>query len=856
MTVLSDASKAPLTLKSGLGCLLVSFLAVGGPSCSGGSGSEDPPDSSDDGGEEDDSDDGPLGGGHGDDGGNGINSLGTIVGELELIAPAQDIFLLTGTLPLPAGVVFDDDEQPALELLDSDGVSRLTQVEIVSRYADAENHGADVVELIARVPRPEGVAPGERIRYQVKHRPHEAGEFEASESTAGLLSGDGSLMMMTWDVFGHQYSADLLEDMREDTGAALTLKDGELLREWASHNILLADEEVDGDLGTMPHMMGVHSFVKQWYGEHFLSLDLRVHNGMSGLDDDDPVDDALDNIYFDRLVIRVPRGWTLLSAYDDVSLGEPFELDGYNWVPIIDYLAGDKLHMLRSQGQLFRRLAIVLEGEEARARAMLASQNLGFCVSGMNEEGADYWSWWNPRTARYFPQNHRLPSFAHVNQEAIRTSFTDKFETYQDHIANGTSNNFPLVIDMQGYARPFGAYYGGMTGGVEVDLQGGADIAAVASRDGYRLTQLTARMYIDREPICLYNANGLPTRVEDWLRNGNHGLYFPGYFNLRPLLPHNDPFGFGGAPDFQNDAVAAQDRQPDYEADLLRYKAIDVQHWTRYTRHMKVLAWLGNDSLAKSEIAMAAEIFRLTAHEYFNSGTGLAQDWGLRKAIDGVAEKPGQGFGFGRASGWGLDITTTAYAMGPDAYRERFYDWFSMWAQLVEDGQSTCGGYLQAQPHHSNDGQYRIRQSYEAGITENALKGVAETIFRGRDNEIAEAIDQVMVNSAYGSISDYFWDNEHGGPHGTVAVGPNDSDEAPYCDHATAVWASPQLDTKYYWNSLAYAYEMTGDEEFLTKAAQMANVGNLFNYFHNNITGDVGNRGIMAAMLQEMEGIY
>ena len=833
----------------GLARLTLAALALGALACSGAGGSEGSPGNPGDGG-------GGGGGDHGDDGGNGINSLGTIVGELELVAPAQDHFLLTGTLPLPPGVVFPDDDETALEVLDQDGVSRLTQVSIVSRYANAAEDGADVVELIARVPRPESVLPGERMTYRIKHRPHAPGSFEPSVSSAGLLAAADALTMTTWDVFGHEYSADLLEDIRSGSGDALTLKDGELEREWATHSILMADTPVEGEFGTMPHMMGVHAFVKQWYGEDFLSLDLRVHNGMSGLDPEDPSDDALVDLYFERLVLRVPRGWTVLSAFDDVCLGEP-ELSGdYTYVPIINYLPGDKLHMLRSQGQLFRRLAIVLEGEEARARAMLTCQNLGFCVSGVNEEGADYWSWWNPLTGRYFPQNHRLPSLEHVNQEAIRTNMTAEFETYRDHVANGTSNNFPLVVDMQSYARPWGAYYGGMTGGVEIDLAGGIELAAVASRDGYRMEQLETRMYIDREPICLYNKSGRPTYLEDWLQEGGHGPYFHGYFNLRPLLPSNDPFGFGEAPTFQNEAAAEMDREPDYQANLLNYHAIDVQHWTRYTRHLKVLAWLGNDSLAKSEIAMAAEVFRLTSHEYYNSGSGLAQSWGLRDAIDGVAEHPGQGFGFGRASGWGLDIATTAYAMGPDSHRARFYDWFALWAQLVQDGQSECGGYLQAQPHHSNDGLYRIRQSYEAGITENALKGMVETVFRDYDDDLAEMIDEVMVDAAYGSISDYFWDSEHNGPHGTVAVGPHDTSEPPYCMHATAVWASPELDGKYYWNSLAYAYEMTGDVEFLNKAAEMAGTGSLFNYLNNNITGDVANRGMLAALMQELNGIH
>ncbi|MFT5153043.1 MAG: hypothetical protein ACI841_003042, partial [Planctomycetota bacterium] len=258
----------------------------------------------------------------------------------------------------------------------------------------------------------------------------------------------------------------------------------------------------------------------------------------------------------------------------------------------------------------------------------------------------------------------------------------------------------------------------------------------------------------------------------------------------------------------------------------------------------------------KSEIEMAAELYRLSYHEHLNSGTGIAQAWGLRHQINSVAEQPGQGMGFGRATGWGLDVTAAAYAMGDHTFRRRHWTMFNLVAQVVADAQSECGGYLQAQPHHSNGGLYRIRQNYEAAIGENALRAVAETVFRGASEQRALQIDQVMVNQAYGTISDAFWDSENGGPHNTVAVGPHNTDQAPYCGAAEDEWASPQLDTKYYWNSLAYAYEYTGDDTFLVRAAEMANVGNLFNYFHNNATGDVGNRGVMLALMQELNGIH
>ena len=777
-----------------------------------------------------------------------------IIAELELVAPPQEHFLLHGTLPLPPGVVNDGDLLTQLQVLRPGGAPAPTQVEIVSRYPNSRRDGADVVEITAFVDRE--VAPGERTSYRVRVRPHRPGEFGTRHPVRSFFASPSSLVLTTHDVFGNRYKSDLLRDVRTQNGRAELLQDGELVREWKTHTVLQPSEVVEGAHGTLPHMMGVHAFVKQFSGEEFFTVDLRVHNGMAGRDTENPLDDALDDIYFDELTLRVPAGWQIISAFQDTALGEQNTEDGWSTVDLIDAQPSGAMHVMRRQGQLLRRLVIARQGAEARARAMLTCQNLAFARAGVSPEGEDYWSWWNPLTARYFPQNHRLPSFAHLDAAPLREGMRTQLAEYMGYLANGNGNNFPLVSPASGYARPWGAHYGGMTGGVEIDLFGGQLLAALASREGYRMEQLTARMYLDREPICLYELDGEPTKVEDWLREGNHGKYFPGLFNLQPLLPGNDPFGFGNAPTFQTEAVVAMGKVPDYQTELMAYKAIDCQHWTRYTRHLKVLAWLGNDSLAKSELRMAAEVYRLSYHEFLNSGTGIAQSWGLRYAIDSVAEHPGQGLGFGRAAGWGLDVSAAAYALADNGFRRRFYGMFSLVAQLVEDGQSDCGGYLQAQPHHSNDGLYRIRQNYEAAICEHALRGVAESVFRGANDNRAEQIDQVMVEQAYGTISDAFWDSEHGGPHGTVAVGPHDADQPPYCGVATAVWASPELDHKYYWNSLAYAYEYTGDDAFLVKAAEMADTGNLFNYLQGNATGDVANRGVLLALMQEMNGIH
>jgi hypothetical protein len=227
----------------------------------------------------------------------------------------------------------------------------------------------------------------------------------------------------------------------------------------------------------------------------------------------------------------------------------------------------------------------------------------------------------------------------------------------------GTEPGYPVVTEGLGWAHPWGVKYGGMSGGDEIVFYDGLDVAAAGSQEGYRLAQLRSRLYDDRQRITLYNQDGEPTEVDDWLVTEGTKQYMPMTFFLLPMLPNEDVFGFNDAPEFQTDAVETQGKVPYYQQSMLDYMAIDLQHYIRYTRTLKVLAWLGNDSIAKLDLSMAAA-----------------------------------GLSFGRGQGWGLDSAVAAYAFGDDAHRELYYPWFETIADTIEAGQADCTGIIQATP--------------------------------------------------------------------------------------------------------------------------------------------------------------
>lgn len=786
-------------------------------------------------------------------GGGGLVS--PVVAELELVAPAEDQFLLHGTLPVPPGVVYDADLVVPLQVLDADGSPAPTQVEVVSRYPDSRREGADVVEVLARVKRPAQVSPGERLSYRVRHRPHRPGKFQTMRESRSFLAAPGSLVLTSRDVFGNEYQADLLRDVRQQNPSAVKLKDGHLVKQWATHSLMLPLDASNSPQGTLPHLFGVHAYITHFAESNYFGVDLRIHNGMSG-STDSPLDDALNEIYFDRITLRMPGGWKALHAFDDPFTSGNVAEGGWTMHDLVEPMPNGRMHVMRRQGQLTRRLMVALQGSgnAARARTFLEEKTLAFARPGVGEDGA-LWSWTNAETARFLPQSQRVPRCDHLNVVNLRDLLRSECEEVESRLASGQAGSeYPLLTGNLGYAQPWGAKYGGMTGGVGINLFAGLETVGLRSRDGYRLAQMRARMHVDRQPYCLYELDGRPTHIELWLQDGNAGPYFPGLFNLTPILPHNDPFGFGEAPEFQTTAVQSQGLEPGYQHELLQYKPIDHQHYVRFTRSLKELAWIGNDALAKSELAMAASVFGMTYHGYPVSPNGAAQAWSLYGHEQQVAEHPGQGLGFGRAPGWGMDVSSAAYALGTYRDRERMRPWFERIVALCMAAQSTCSGYIQATPHHSYDAQWRIRQTYEATIIENGLMGISESVFRNVDSELTDQIDSIIVNQVYGTISPAFWNNQESAPYSTVAVGPYDVSLPSYCSNAEDHHATA-LDRKYTYTSLAYAYLRTGDEEFLYKAAALAQTTNLFGHLQQQTISDIENRGPLVALVQSLNGL-
>lgn len=784
-----------------------------------------------------------------------LATVGDVVGQFELVAPAVTPFTLHGTLPVPRGTFVAGSGSEPFKLVDADGNVTLAQVETVTRYPDPAD-GADVVEVIARVDRPTTAEVGSTLHYDVRYEPHAAADLTPTPAVTALLATENALVLRTRDAFGHRYRADLYADARTNGGSLRTLKRGRAEAQVATHTVLEPVEPVEGPGGTMPHHVGVHSYVTLWGQDDFVSLDLRVHNGFSGLDPNTTDDNPLGKVYFDSLELVVPAGWSVISSLNDPYLGAPYEEDGARVYPIVaplDASPTGPLHMMPAMAQFHRRLAIAKDGSEDAATACLVDGGLAFARAGVSTSGAQWFSWWNPNTGRWFSQRQVLPSLAPATEAQVRDSLTAQFAGLEAQIANGTAGQFPNENTNMGWAHPWGINYGGMVSGSEIFLFDGVDVAWSASREGYRVHEITHRMYADRQPNVMFNADGRHTRESQWIVHAAGGDFLPVWWYNQPMLWASDPFGYGSASTEQVSAVAAANRKPFYEDTLLSFGPIDFQHLVRYTRSAKVLVWLGNDALSKDDICAQAEGFRM-------SYSALPQDlWGNIIPTGLLAMKnfthayPHNGIPFGRGESWGLDAALVAYSVGDDAWRAEQRPWLDQILDVLELGQTGCSSVIQATPQYNVFGsQYRCRQSIEAAIMENALVGVRETAYLGVDAQRTERLDALLRRAFYAMISPLVWSEVYHGPWAMMAVGPFDLAQAPYCSWVPSDGNYGFADHYQIWSSFAYAWDITHDEKFLTKAADALGGSDFLAIGQANPLGNWQNKAALTALAQRL----
>ena len=785
------------------------------------------------------------------------------VAVLETRVPEQRRFLLRGTVPLPPGVYPRTDGLNPLTILDYDGTPLLTQIEIVSQYPSPVD-GADVVELLAQVRRDPTLSPGEPTQYTVIQRLNESspspGLIEPlPRGVLDMLADPTQVELASYDCFGNKYVAYPLM-----IGSAIRrLRSGPIMAEVRSFQNMLPAEPVPGS--TLPHFLGVHTYRSVIRGSSHIGLDLRFHNAHDGFDHASALDDPLDKLYFERIELSMPAEWTVLQDFDDPLFGAERVVGNRRIIALVEPDPSGDLHVIRWQGQFHRRLMLTpvepqfVDG----ARARLDGAGRAFCARGF-VNGREYYSWWNAETARYFPQRHQLPLLDHVGRATLEGELASEFNFVVSHLRDGTGiGDYPLASGRLGWGHPYGVSYGGMTSGLEINCYDGITVAAAASPRGYRLFTALHRMQTDRQPNVLYRLDGEPSSVEQWLIENGNDDYVPFEHFVVPLLGYSqqDPFGIRSAPQFQIDFARSNGLQPAYEAAHLGFDPHDYQHFIRYTRAAKVLAWLANDSLAIDDLRMQAECFNLSYHPYANSSNGAVQGSGMRNGLRYVNANPGKGAPYGRGEAWGLDCAVAAYALGTSDWRARKLRWLEQHAELVSTGQIACSGFIQAfVSNKAVNGKYQARQQIEQSITENSLVGLERSVFRGADPTHAQMVRATLADSLHAFISEMAWFPGQFGPWRDTGVGPLDRNQPLWCSRAEMpndAFSVGDIEAYQDWSSFAYGFELTGDPDFLDFARLQIGASNfqgLAARLRADGTENLVNRAALLALVQKLDG--
>jgi hypothetical protein len=817
------------------------------------------------------------------------------VARLELVAPARPRILLHGTVPIPKGIYPRPDRESPLAVVNHDPAGTLVpaQIEIVSRYPTGE---ADVIEVFAPVELAPEDRPGTTVSFSiVASESAVARAPKVTPRVARLLSRlrQGTFGVRARDVYGNVYWADLSANPSDPGfGSLRVLKTGPWVRERRVYSTMLPVGDPSDAGPPLPHLLGVHAYVREVAGEDEVALALRLNNGAtSGACDPTPLESTLGILYWRSIALVLPEGWTAVADVGDPFLGaahpESRGDEATNVVPIVKPYPDGHLHMMAPQAQFERRFVLVPEKPAAKASKApeppkkaakapakgepalqakgkpkppapaatpvasprvdpgLFDPGLAFC-----EPGPKLWSWSEPATARYFPQRDFLARFPFVRgagvsgRDAIRARAARELADVRDALSSGRAKGSDVLSGAMGWAHPSWVKEQGSQGGEGIATFEGYYAVAGVARENLDELALLHRMNVCRQRQAAYDRLGDPVGYEDWLdAEGripfdfrlNGGASIPCFLlpclrgpvaseqvrevvrlGLRPPYDVGDPYEPDGT-------------WPSASECLLAWSPHDDQHYVRYTKQPMALVWLANDSMARDDLILAAEMVHLAFRESPDVPASGSPGRSLR-VLEQLAEAhPHQGLPVGREEAWGIDAMCAAYSVASPEWRERNRAWFDRVARLFLDGAMSSGIVQRfVDIRLLGHTRYSATQALESLLLIHAMRCIDESVLRGVDDPLREELEKLAVRGVDYLFFGPAWSRAPNtwqpyparptlylqGPRQGIGVGLNDGYASPpFCDQ-DAGYLPPDalgLGVEWFhpWGALSYAQQIT-----------------------------------------------
>ncbi len=733
---------------------------------------------------------------------------GQVVAVFELASPSRDRFVLHGTMPIPPdALTFHRGRTPlAVRSLGTTGELVPAQLEVVARDALGR---PEVLEISAPVRR--SGPPGSRSRYEVVRMDLDLPPpGELAEAAGELVATAGSALLSVRDVFGNRYEVDLLAPPEHPGSGGRTLvRDGYAARTLRTASVLVPTRTT-GAGAPRDHLMGVHAYWTFWHDEPRVTLDLRIHNGLTnGSGAEDPRDTPLGIVYWDSVELELPSPWSAQPLLADPFFGPERQVGDRTIVPLVRGYETGELHMMPPQAQFHRRLTLApfaASGVSPRG-PMLEGQ--AFCLPGKG-----LWSWFPGSDGGHFlAQKTQLPTWEafafekNKGPRAVREHIGDQLARLRDLAERGASDDNLVGGQVMGWSHPWFYADQGVAGGVDIQFVEGHRAAGGASTEALERLMLLHRMNASRHPVAQWNVKGEPADVHLW-RGPDGRVPFDFRTNGRVVPPEFTWPCFGGpSADVHVRAVHQLDKRPPYDmgtvhqkggaptggnASIFNWWPHDGQHAIRWTKNPKALVWLTNDALARDDLMLAASLFQLQFHGYEHVEASWSKGVTLKRFEQAVAAHPGQGIDLNREHAWGIDMMCAAYAISGDGWRAANRKWFERVTDLM--GRASMPNGLISRRFHGGivQGKYDGAQTFESLFLMHAQRCLNESVLRGTDEARARFLDWLQVRGCDYLFWPPVWERAvldggyvEQGPRFSYAVGLHDEpDEPPFSDEA------------------------------------------------------------------------
>lgn len=784
------------------------------------------------------------------------------VATLEVKIPDAPNFILRGNIPIPQNVFNFRKGVSLFGVLDPVTQEVIpAQTEQVAYYPSGK---PSVIELIVKINTPSALEAGSYVKYKIfniKSRVPTAPKRDNNVSRILVSNAistppqivnilNKGIKIRTYDVFGHKYTVDLLKP--RNRSAMQIKKFGKHAIQIRTYDTLQPEIGVPlgAPNGALNHMMGIHAYLTVWNDEPVISLDLRISNASNGLDPLNPADDAMRDLYFKKVELLIGKHSFLTPSLMDPTFGDSYIEGNYRVYPIIKKEPNGKMHNMHSVGNASNfgisvktngahtnRYYTISKREDLEiAKRIVGEEGLGFAKEGISSTNSEreLFSWQNKATGNYFPQRQRLPNMDYYGISACRQEEQEGYQHYKYLLESGVTA-YPVNEGRLGWATPIYVKEGGEPGGGEIDMFEGIKAAGCRSLSSYKKLKIISGMYADRHANFLYNSDGTAIEHDDFIQSNASGGYQPiVMFNSLFFLnnPEHDPFHFKNAPLFQAQYVANQNLQSSYESILTKYAPIDYEHHTRISKYLIALTWLGNDSLAKDDLQMLGNLYRLSLTEYqwdANNQNGHA----LSMLTKLNAQNAFGTFGhvWHRGEYWGVATVAAAYATS--ALRERraaLLPWIKKTVDLLDSNKQDCTGFRE---HGVGPGypEWRMeRGDIRGGSGINSIQSVLKSVFEDVHIAREEQLKTIIAELGYAMIGPGWRDDwptiigPVSAPYFAVPIGIAGDMNSEFCSIEEAPQEAQEMalvkgpDFWHSPSSFAYFYEATQDSEFLDKA--------------------------------------